>query len=202
LNPEFVLKPPRLAKPPENAANPPATPAQVPRDDRLPASAPRLAEWVKARQNDREVRRAALVCGIDLADKDWWDLHSKAAESERIGRSGKSQWNEVRQLALRARGDLERLRESLESFCTSARRKRLWCSQVGNRSLWTELEKALNADADFLKRAGPGADRLPRGPLVCSAIAAAAETIVHRLQQKETKPEPTGGIRGLTRNIP
>jgi len=164
LNPDFVLNLCELRKP---QANGPATPC-----GQKPASL--LADWVEHRQTERAAQSDALKQGRAWAQT-WLPWHWKAAKAERLGRSGRSQWNEVRQRAIRARGDAAKLRELLAEQCNRGLRRRYWLHDEGHPQLWKTLQDAL---AEAEQRGGPFA---------CAAIAAAAETIVSTLQSKEDR---------------
>lgn len=108
VNPEMVVNLPDLKRltAPAAAPAPQSTAAYS-------GSAAGLAEWVELRQTCQVVQRAALRVGRVWAE-DWLRLHWGAAHAEPLGRSGKSQWNEVHQCALRARGNAPQLLQSLE----------------------------------------------------------------------------------------
>ena len=175
LNPAFVLHLPEL----DSAALP-----EVPNGGvaSLPASSSSLAlaNWILRRERDHTISTTALHLGVLWADA-WMPLHRQAARAERIGRSGRSQWNEVRQLAVHARSDAETLLQHLQGFCGAGLRRRFWNHSEGRRSLWGELQRALSRDPDLYS----GVNLLPANTtstLACAAIAAVAETMVRRLQ--------------------
>lgn len=177
LNPDFVLNLPELKKPSR-------TEPSVPRNLQPPASASLLADWITRRQTDRAVQTEALNQGRAWANK-WLPFHEKAANAERLGRSGRSQWNEVRQLAVRSRGDAAKLRQLLTEHCDHGLRKKYWQHDTGHPQLWKELQAALDTSQDR------------GGQFACAAIAVAAETIVRRLQAKDdgrTDERPNGHI--------
>jgi len=179
LNPDFVLKLPELQRPLKPGPRP--APSLSP-----PASAPVLADWIQRRQIEQEIQVRALNLGRQWAEE-WRELHEAAARAERLGRSGRSQWNEVRQQAIRARDDAAKLRHGLAGFCANGLRRKFWTHPVGHRSLWGELQAALGPGSEAMKAAEPGADRVPQGPLVCTAIAVAAETIIRHLQETDNR---------------
>jgi CRISPR/Cas system CSM-associated protein Csm3 (group 7 of RAMP superfamily) len=169
LNPDFVLKLPELKRAP-TASVPSPRPNPAP-----PDAHKLLCEWVSRRQNQRDEQTEALKVGQQWAET-WLPWHKKAAKGERLGRSGRSQWNEVRQRAIRARGDVGKLRELLAEQCERGLRRKYWLHDDGHPPLWKALQDAL---ATAQGRSGSFA---------CAAIAAAAETIVRRLQSPEDRP--------------
>ena len=168
LNPEFVLLLRDLRKAPAEEAGEPSL--------AMPDSL--LADWITRRQTDRAVRTEALNQGRAWAEK-WLPSHEKAAKAERLGRSGRSQWNEVRQRAIRARGDAAKLRQLLTEHCGAGLRRRYWQHDDGHPSLWSLLD-------DALKTA-----EVRGGAFTCAAIAAAAEKLVRDLQTKDDDTAPS-----------
>ena len=166
LNPDFALVLTPLHK--------------LSRDDRVqraqppPSSATLLTDWIARRQTDRAVQTEALNQGRAWANK-WLPFHEKAANAERLGRSGRSQWNEVRQLAVRSRGDAAKLRQLLTEHCDRGLRKKYWRHGDGHPQLWKELQAAL----DTAQARG--------SQFTCAAIALAAETVVRRLQANDDR---------------
>jgi CRISPR/Cas system CSM-associated protein Csm3 (group 7 of RAMP superfamily) len=164
LNPDFILKLPELKSAPEVTSQP--------ANANQPESP--LADWIARREVAGTVRHEALNLGQELAKK-WKGLHESAAKAERLGRSGRSQWNEVRQLAIRAQGNAAKLRRDLEIFCTSGLRRKYW-NPSGDHTLWKALSACFDQEPSPFDEATASAK-------VCAAIAVAAETMLHRLQQ-------------------
>ncbi|MCP5517578.1 MAG: hypothetical protein H7A45_10020 [Verrucomicrobiales bacterium] len=175
LNPGFVLDPPELSKPDRQR-----TGTSAAKD--APANAdPILVGWVRRRTEDAGVQEAALVLAARWADS-WTKVTRKAAAGERGDRSGKSQWNEVRQRALRAGGQADALITELTGFCANGLRKRFWTHEAAGTSPWAELKRALESDASTLQAQGIDVGDLPAGQVVCTAVGLAAEIVVLRLQ--------------------
>lgn len=151
-----------------------------------PDSAGALAAWVARRQTDRQIQQHALALGSKWAEL--FEHPAAAGQNERLDRSGRSQWNHVRQLATRAGGDRERLLQKLTEFCGATLRQRYWKPSDTHRSPWSQLERILSGDSALLQAAGPLPDGIPTDPLICAALAAAAETVVLELQKPQRPP--------------
>jgi hypothetical protein len=92
---------------------------------------------------------------------------------------------------------LDKLKASLTQFCTQGLRRNYWQHATGphaaQRSLWTELQRALDVQTGLIASSGVSLEGLPGPELACAAIAVAAETVVSRLQ---AKPDDLGSAHG------
>lgn len=175
VNPDFVVQPPANLQPPDK----PTPPADAPASERRASASP-PTPLARFAQRDAAAATAANVA-LELGKKwfaAWEPLHAQAARASRLRRAGPSQWNQVRQLAVTARGDLAVLKASLEQFFTTSLRHTYWAAEVKPQ----RLDQALLAVCQ--PNPAEDADDAP-GPLCCAALAHAARLMVRHFQQRD-----------------
>ena len=187
LNPGFVLNPPKLVKEPND----------VPLKTSMPRPVfvqPNLEAYLQQREVNDKISSEALKLGLQWATQ-WTPLTNAAAKAAWKGKSGKSQWGEVLNLARAARGDMALLQRDLTDFCTSGLRKKFWDHNGPDRSPWAELGKIFSEK----KPLPAGVDDSSKGEFFCTALAVAASEIGRKLQESDSgagqRPQQRGGIR-------
>lgn len=170
VNPDFVLQPSVLRA--ETRGDGPG-----PAKDSEPTSP--LTRFARRETTAVAVARRAMELGSQWA-REWQPNHREASHVSRLRRAGSSQWNQIRQMATRARGDLARLSQDLAAHCRNGTRKSYWLAEVRRQRLGDILIGKCTAN--------PAEDGgLPSGPLRCAAVAHAAAVMVRWLQSQESR---------------
>jgi CRISPR-associated protein Csx10 len=177
FNPGFVLNLPRL----EKAEGGEGIRSEIPREN---LDQPGLRRFVERGQIRTQIFNEALEDGLKWASR-WWDMSQVAAKAAKLKNPGKSQWSEVRQLALQAQGNAGRLKKELTEFCTKTLRKRFWEQTTGQTTLWQELENVLK---NALENPQPlSADTQPQHQRICLSLAIAAGEVIRLLQKNDSE---------------
>jgi CRISPR/Cas system CSM-associated protein Csm3 (group 7 of RAMP superfamily) len=168
LNPEFLLNLPELIRQGDKGSTMAIT--------REAGDQPLLVKYVERRYVDEQCRTESLKEGIKWAEQ-WLPLTMSAAQKTR--RSGKSQWSQVRQCALESGGAITKLEEFLKDICEKGLRKEFWNPPTKTQSLWGKLSPILGGDVKLPE----GMPETCRNSYIVNAIAAAATTLIRRLQE-------------------
>ena len=137
VNPPWLLHPPALHLLENVAVSSPARPADS-----------SLIGYLERKRDLRVNSAEAFTAGVGWANE-WLKLSNRIAKQD-AKVPGRSQWSNIRAIAVRCQDDPGKLRNQIEAFCTESLRRRLWGASVRCDS----LQKAIFGTLDKAKPDG------------------------------------------------
>lgn len=132
VNPSWLSKPPCLSRhKPTSVATPvkPNTP---------------LIRYLEEKVKEANLAEDAYKAGLKWASE-WASLSNRIANNDQKV-PGKTQWANIREIAIRFKSSPNELAKELEGHCTEDLRRKLWQeAKAGNRSLWNAIKEKVGA---------------------------------------------------------